>query len=146
MKRLSLSLVGPLLLALCVLTTCAQAAGPPSARRRRALGKPQSQAAKMRAKLKQIVIPRIAFEEANVADVIRHLVKLSRQYDPEGKGVNIVLLHGPRSGAARANVVRTSQTGDQFQFDGPGTSDDGATESPAPPTDGAGEAAQQKTE
>ena len=146
MKRLPLHLVAPLLVTVCVLITHARAAGPTRVGHRRSPGKPESEAARMQAKLREIVIPRISFEEANVVDVIRHLVKLSREHDPEGKGINIVLLHGPRTGAAGAKAARAPQNDDGFRFVLPGPAANGASGPPGSAGEEVRGAAQPKTE
>lgn len=43
-------------------------------------------------KLDAIVLPSVEFREANIKDVLHFLVEAARSYDPEKKGVNILLL------------------------------------------------------
>lgn len=128
MKRPSLAPLGPPLVFCFLLLGYAHAATAPSTRRQRTSGRPRTEAARTRAKLQQIVIPRIAFEEASVADVIRHLVKLSKQYDPDKKGVNIMLLPGPRTPARNVAARRAQQTEGESLFDTFDTAADGATQ------------------
>ena len=49
-------------------------------------------------KLTSIIIPRIELQEATVAEAIEFLRLKSRQLDPEGVGVNIVLKLPPEGG------------------------------------------------
>ncbi len=42
-------------------------------------------------KLNDIIIPQLEFVDANITDVVTFLVTTSREIDPEGKGVNIIL-------------------------------------------------------
>jgi hypothetical protein len=46
---------------------------------------------KIRRKLESIVIPKVNFEEATITEVIEYLQRVSKQLDPDGKGVNILL-------------------------------------------------------
>ena len=50
-------------------------------------------------KLKDIILPRIDFEEATIHQVIRYLRDKSRELDPEGKGVSIVYQSGGQASA-----------------------------------------------
>lgn len=43
------------------------------------------------AKLENIVIPKISFEDANINSVVKYLKNRSRELDPDGEGVNIFL-------------------------------------------------------
>jgi hypothetical protein len=54
----------------------------------------------MRAKLKNIIITKISFEDTPVSTVFAFLKERSRQLDPEGTGVNFVLILRPDKPAA----------------------------------------------
>lgn len=49
------------------------------------------QTASMRHKLHSIILPRITFEEASIDGVVKYLKSRSRELDPAGEGINIVL-------------------------------------------------------
>src|SRR5688500_8526763 len=67
-------------------------------------GKPadasKANASKLKQKLEQIIFPSINFRETTLRDAIEFLVQKSKQLDPEGEGVNIVLRLGDRQGVA----------------------------------------------
>ena len=54
----------------------------------------------LQAKLKNIIIPKIKFEDTPVAEVIEHLRGRSVELDPDGAGINILLILGSGGGAA----------------------------------------------
>ncbi|MFA5204915.1 MAG: hypothetical protein WC708_10990 [Lentisphaeria bacterium] len=55
----------------------------------------------IRAKLQNIIVPKVEFEEASVAQVVAFLKKRSQELDPDGEGVNIILqLEAPRGAEA----------------------------------------------
>lgn len=65
--------------------------GRPAADRRRS-----ARSAEVERKLRSIIIPEIDFRQAHIEDVVEFLVAVSRELDPEGRGVNIILkLNGP---------------------------------------------------
>ena len=80
------------LLAICILTCDATAqVGVRRRRSWRQMRRTQPETSKIRQKLETIMIPKVEFEEASIADVIRYLQRVSKEADPEGKGVNILL-------------------------------------------------------
>jgi len=54
---------------------------------------------KIQRKLDEIIIPRIDFEEATIPQVIAFLQKRSKQLDPDGEGVNIILYLEDKGGS-----------------------------------------------
>ena len=57
-----------------------------------AAGVSEQKPASLASKLNSIVIPEVAFREATLSDVVEFLVATARQGDPEGIGVNILLM------------------------------------------------------
>jgi hypothetical protein len=56
-----------------------------------------AQSSKIHRKLDEIIIPRIAFEEVDVAAIVQYLKQRSKELDPDGEGVNIIFLE-PKDG------------------------------------------------
>ena len=73
--------------ALSVLVLATDAQAQLFGRRRRK----ETAADRNKRKLHKIIIPELKFRQAAVEDVIDYLATVSREHDPEGKGVNIVL-------------------------------------------------------
>jgi len=95
------------MLILCVLLFCA--AGPPGTLQ--ADGTGQNDRAKLKRKLEDIVVPQIAFDEATVPQVVDFLERRSKELDPDGEGVNIVLrLRGKQAGPAGTGAANTVPT------------------------------------
>ncbi len=69
-------------------------------------------------KLEEIVIPTIDFEEATIQTVVEFLKKKSRELDPDGEGVNIILYEEPAG--ARAPESREEAGADFGEFGGGG--------------------------
>ncbi len=67
----------------------------------------------IRAKLQNIIIPKIEFEEATIAQVVAFLRKRSVELDPESEGVNIILqlAAGPGAGATERDPTPTAPEG-----------------------------------
>jgi beta-lactamase regulating signal transducer with metallopeptidase domain len=63
---------------------------------------PPSKPAAAEEKAKRLVAPKLEFQEAPLEDVVNYLVDLSRQLDPDRKGVNILLQMTP---GAKSPVV-----------------------------------------
>ncbi|MCF7818516.1 MAG: hypothetical protein K9M54_11610 [Kiritimatiellales bacterium] len=62
----------------------------------------------MEARLRGIMIPSLDFRDANIKDVVLFLTETCRRLDPQGKGVNILLLgmdSGDTPGAAGNNIT-----------------------------------------
>lgn len=57
---------------------------------------------KLNEKMQNIVIKSIEFRQANINDVVNFLVEASRENDPEGEGVNIILNLGESAAAPAA--------------------------------------------
>lgn len=55
------------------------------------MGQPRKQERAYEAELNRIVLPAVAFNGARIADVVDALRRLGEKYDPEGRGVSIVL-------------------------------------------------------
>lgn len=53
---------------------------------------PSSPPQTVRAQMSRIVIPELRFENAEVSDVLAMLVRISREEDPNGIGVNMILM------------------------------------------------------
>ncbi|MCF6176162.1 MAG: hypothetical protein L3J71_10385 [Victivallaceae bacterium] len=69
-------------------------------------------------KLKNIIIPKIIFEDVSLPAAINHLRRISKQLDPEGVGVNIFLmLKKPGGEDAAATPAATSAGGDDMAED-----------------------------
>ena len=65
---------------------------------------PTSDLDTLKRKLEEIVIDHIEFEEVSIQNIINYLRKRSRDLDPEGKGINIILnLKGQESSDKGAN-------------------------------------------
>jgi hypothetical protein len=86
----------------------------------------------LRKKLKNIVIPKLSFEDTPVSTVFAFLKERSRQLDPDGSGVNFVLILRPDKAAAA-----TDEPKDQPKKEG---------EAPRPKGKDAAAAADGKTE
>ena len=66
----------------------------------------------IRAKLQNIVLPKVEFEEASVAQVVAFLKKRSQELDPDGEGVNIILQLEAPAGAAEPAAGEGTGEGD----------------------------------
>lgn len=73
----------------------------------------------IRRKLKTIMLPRIAFEDTPVSTVFAYLKQRSRELDPQGVGVNFVLILKP---AERTQTVK--KTAKEKEDDDEGFGDD----------------------
>lgn len=82
--------------------------------------------------MNSIVIPKLEFRQANIADVVNYLVEASIAADPKGEGVNIILNLGPASvpSAPAASSASSSFGGDEWGDDF-GGDDFGASMAPA---------------
>ncbi|MBQ7252730.1 MAG: hypothetical protein IJS32_09050 [Kiritimatiellae bacterium] len=76
-------------------------------------------------KMQALVIPKLEFRQAAIADVVDFLVKASAENDPEGEGVNIILKGIDTATSSSAPAAASS--GDDWGDDGWG--DDGADDS-----------------
>jgi len=66
----------------------------------------------IRAKLQNIILPKVEFEEASVAQVVAFLKKRSQELDPDGEGVNIILQLEAPAGAAEPAAGEGTGEGD----------------------------------
>jgi general secretion pathway protein D len=66
----------------------------------------------IRAKLQNIILPKVEFEEASVAQVVAFLKKRSQELDPDGEGVNIILQLEAPPAAADAGADENAGEGD----------------------------------
>ena len=83
-------------------------------------------------KMKSIVIPKLEFRQANIADVANYLVEASIAADPQGEGVNIILNVGGSAAVPTKASAPAASSG--FEDDGWGfddSSDFGASSSMA---------------
>lgn len=56
---------------------------------------PPPAGADLEQKMKALVIPRLEFRDASVEEIVEQLVQWSRELDPSGEGVNIILVPPP---------------------------------------------------
>jgi general secretion pathway protein D len=87
--------------------------------------KPASQA--VLEKMRDIVIPKLEFRQANIADVVNYLVEASIAADPAGEGVNIILNLGDGGAVPSAPAPAPAADDGWGDFDG----DDFAAPAPA---------------
>ncbi len=66
----------------------------------------------IRAKLQNIILPKVDFEEASVAQVVQFLKKRSQELDPDGEGVNIILQLEAPAGATEPAASESTGEGD----------------------------------
>ena len=77
----------------------------------------------IRRKLKEIIIPKLLFEDATIRTVITHIKDISKERDPENEGINIMILQQKRvvsggRGAAPADGPTDHGFGfGEFDFD-----------------------------
>ena len=66
---------------------------------------------KVQEKIREIIIPELEFNEATIHQVISFLRKKSKELDPEGKGINIVLYLPTERGAGGQGRTTTEEPG-----------------------------------
>lgn len=69
---------------------------------------------RMRKKLKTIVIPKVQFADARVSTVIEYLKQRSRELDPQGAGVNFVLILKPAKTEPRKPKPQAATSDETF--------------------------------
>lgn len=79
-------------------------------------------------KMKNIVIPKLEFRQANIADVANYLVEASIAADPQGEGVNIILNVGGSAAVPSAPAASSGGFGGDDDWGFGDTSDFGASE------------------
>lgn len=72
----------------------------------------------IRAKLSNIILPKVEFEEASVAQVVAFLKKRSQELDPDGEGVNIILQLEAPAGAGETAAGESAGEADNAGGDG----------------------------
>ena len=77
--------------------------------------KPASQA--VLEKMRDIIIPKLEFRQANIADVVNYLVEASIAADPSGEGVNIILNLGDGGAVSSAPAPAPAASDDGWGFD-----------------------------
>ena len=77
-------------------------------------------------RMKNIVIPKLVFRQANIADVVNYLVQASEAADPNGEGINIILNLGDASSVPAASAPAASSGFDDDDW-GMGGDDFGAS-------------------
>ena len=53
------------------------------------------------ARLTSLILPELVFREASLQEVVDHLIQKSRELDPSGEGVNILLRTDPKESQAK---------------------------------------------
>ena len=69
----------------------------------------------MRKKLKTIIIPKISFEDVPVSTAVAYLKRVARQQDPDGAGVNFMLILKPAKKVARAEEGKKEGDGESWE-------------------------------
>jgi general secretion pathway protein D len=95
--------------------------------------KKQSPSEALVEKMQALIIPKLEFRQAAIADVVDFLVKASAENDPEGEGVNIILKGIDTTTSASAAPAAASDDG----WGDDGWGDDAATDSFATASSGA---------
>ncbi|MCQ2352068.1 MAG: hypothetical protein MJ033_01140 [Victivallaceae bacterium] len=81
-------------------------------------GKPVAKAVQdndeLNKKLESIVIPKVSFADASIADAVKFLAEISQQYDPEKRGVNFLLRRPVKAVAASDSSAAAAGSSDVY--------------------------------
>ncbi|MBP1589712.1 MAG: hypothetical protein ILO10_05905 [Kiritimatiellae bacterium] len=89
-------------------------------------------------KMKNIVIPKLEFRQANIADVVNYLVDASIAADPAGEGVNIILNVGGSAAVPTASAAPAASNSWGDDDWGMGEADDYGSSAPMADAGGSG--------